>query len=210
VSVISVATGTVLGSITVGSNPYGVAVTPDGTKAYVTNYGSDTVSVIDVATGTVLGSITVGIAPAEVAVTPDGTKAYVTNNGSGTVSVIAIVAVGAGLPPGATVGSPYRFVVPAVNATSFAVTAGALPAGITLDPATGVLTGTPTTAGTASFTITATDASGLTASRAYTLTVRLVLAETGLNVSPLVPLGALAAMLLGAMLVVIRRPRHNH
>src|SRR5665647_1302051 len=42
-------------TITVGSDPYGVAFTPDGTKAYVAD-GGGTVSVIDVATGTVLGS----------------------------------------------------------------------------------------------------------------------------------------------------------
>ncbi|PIY19935.1 hypothetical protein COZ13_02695, partial [Candidatus Desantisbacteria bacterium CG_4_10_14_3_um_filter_40_18] len=34
----------------VGSRPYGVAITPDGRYAYVTNAGSDNVSVIEVAT----------------------------------------------------------------------------------------------------------------------------------------------------------------
>ncbi len=38
VSVIDTATNTVIGSpIPVGNNPYGVAVTPDGSKVYVAN-----------------------------------------------------------------------------------------------------------------------------------------------------------------------------
>jgi YVTN family beta-propeller protein len=67
-----------------------VAVTPDGSKVYVTNQGSNTVSVIATATNTVVGSpITVGTNPEGVAVTPDGSKVYVANHGSNTVSVIA-------------------------------------------------------------------------------------------------------------------------
>jgi YVTN family beta-propeller protein len=38
----------------VGSVPFGVAITPDGTRAYVTNSGESTVSVIDTASNTVV------------------------------------------------------------------------------------------------------------------------------------------------------------
>ena len=65
-----------------------MAITPDGTKAYVVNGNSGTVSVIDTATNTVGATVTVGTAPYGVAITPDGTSAYVTNDGSNTVSVI--------------------------------------------------------------------------------------------------------------------------
>ena len=52
----------------VGNNPWGVAVTPDGTKVYVANSGSDnTVSVIDTATNTVTATVTVGITPMGIA-----------------------------------------------------------------------------------------------------------------------------------------------
>ena len=51
---------------------------------------------------------------------------------------------------------------------TFAVSAGTLPAGIALDPSTGVLSGNPTTLQAYSFTITATDANGCTGSRPYT------------------------------------------
>src|SRR5262249_57232572 len=76
VSVIDTATNTVVGSpITVGIEPWGVAVTPDGSKVYVTDLPSHHVSVIDTATNTVVRSpIPVGSQPYGVAVTPDGSK----------------------------------------------------------------------------------------------------------------------------------------
>ena len=66
----------------------GVAITPDGNRAYVTSPGEGTVSVIDTATNTVVATIPVGVGPIGVAITPDGTRAYVTNGDSNTVSVI--------------------------------------------------------------------------------------------------------------------------
>ncbi len=52
------AQNTVTATITVGSEPRGVAVTPNGAYAYVTNEGSGTVSVISTATNTVTATIT--------------------------------------------------------------------------------------------------------------------------------------------------------
>ena len=67
VSVIDTAANTVIGSpIPVGARPIGVAVTPDGSKVYITNSSqfANTVSVIATATDTVLGSpIPVGSFP---------------------------------------------------------------------------------------------------------------------------------------------------
>jgi YVTN family beta-propeller protein len=57
VSVIATATNTVTGSpIPVGSFPFGVAVTPDGSEVYVANSGDGTASVVSTATNTVTGS----------------------------------------------------------------------------------------------------------------------------------------------------------
>jgi uncharacterized delta-60 repeat protein len=53
---------------------------------------------------------------------------------------------------------------------SFSVTAGTLPAGLTL-ASTGVLSGTPTSGGNFSFTVTAADTNGCTGNRAYSLSV---------------------------------------
>ena len=80
-SVITTATGAVSAPITVSKGPGagGVAITPDGKHAYVTNVFGGTVSVITTATGAVSAPITVGKGPTAVAITPDGKHAYVTN-----------------------------------------------------------------------------------------------------------------------------------
>jgi YVTN family beta-propeller protein len=43
--------------------PWGTAVTPDGTKVYITNEVSNNVSVIDTATNTVIATVPVGDNP---------------------------------------------------------------------------------------------------------------------------------------------------
>jgi YVTN family beta-propeller protein len=44
-------------------NPEDIAITPDGTSAYVTNTGSNTVSVINTSTNAVSATVTVGSNP---------------------------------------------------------------------------------------------------------------------------------------------------
>jgi serine/threonine-protein kinase len=79
---------TVIATISVGKAPEGVAVSPDGRRAYITNVDSRVVSVIDIGAGTVTASIRNGGARG-VAVSPDGRRAYGVNHGSpGTLSVI--------------------------------------------------------------------------------------------------------------------------
>ena len=89
-SVINTATNTVTATIAVGAAPDAVAVSPDGSLAYVANRNSNTVSVINTATNTVITTIGVGTFPEGVAVSPDGNTVYVTNENAGTVSVISI------------------------------------------------------------------------------------------------------------------------
>ncbi|MFG1868743.1 Ig domain-containing protein [Micromonospora arborensis] len=54
---------------------------------------------------------------------------------------------------------------------AWTVSAGTLPPGLTLAPASGLLAGTPTTAGSYSFTVRVTDASGLSATQAVTVQI---------------------------------------
>ena len=75
--------------------------------------------------------------------------------------------------PGGTVGVAFNQTIAGSGGMApyaFGLTAGALPAGLTLTSA-GVLTGTPTTAGTSPFTIRGTDTNGCFASLAYTIVV---------------------------------------
>ncbi|GAB7188467.1 putative Ig domain-containing protein [Kitasatospora sp. Ki12] len=64
--------------------------------------------------------------------------------------------------------------------------AGGLPAGLSINAATGLISGTPTTAGTSSVTVTATDSTGVSGTAAFTWTV-----------TPTGGTGCTAAQLLG-------------
>ena len=75
-----------VGSFPVGNGPNGIAVSPDGTRAYVCK-DNHMVSVIDTATNRVLTNIPVGLVPTDITVSPDGARAYVCNLTSHTVSV---------------------------------------------------------------------------------------------------------------------------
>jgi uncharacterized repeat protein (TIGR02543 family) len=78
----------------------------------------------------------------------------------------------------ATVGVSYSTTIIANgNGTppyTFSVASGSLPDGLTLAPGTGIISGTPTTTGQYSFSITVTDATGNSASAAYALMVNSV------------------------------------
>ena len=88
VTKIDVATNTVAGTIPVGAQPLGVAVTSDGAKVYVGNFGAGSVTVIDAATNTASATIPVGSQPRGLAVTPNGSKVYVSSYNTDTVYVI--------------------------------------------------------------------------------------------------------------------------
>ncbi len=69
------------------------------------------------------------------------------------------------------------------GAIVWSVSAGTLPGGLTLNTGSGVLSGTPTTAGASTFTIRATDFNQCTGERQYTLTINA--AGGGLQFFPL-------------------------
>jgi hypothetical protein len=90
------------------------------------------------------------------------------------VLVCPIITVNPASLPNGTVGTPYNQTVSASGGTApyvFSVSSGALPPPLTLNAATGAITGTPSTAGTFTFSITATDATGCTGTRLYTITI---------------------------------------
>ena len=85
---ITVVHNTVIATVKVGGSPYKVAVSPDGTRAYVTNAGTSTVSVIDTASNAVTATISVGGGPVGIAISPDGATAYVTDVNGTTAAVV--------------------------------------------------------------------------------------------------------------------------
>ncbi|HSX26258.1 MAG TPA: hypothetical protein VLE89_04535 [Chlamydiales bacterium] len=150
-------------TIAVGSQPEGIAITPNGSFAYVANTGTTTVSVIQTSTNIVTATITVGTSPIGVAITPDGASAYVTNSGSANVSVIttssnivtATIAV-ANVPWGVAITADGAFAYVSRESTSLvsviqistntvtaAVTVGSNPIGIATSPTALVAATTP-------------------------------------------------------------------
>jgi uncharacterized protein with beta-barrel porin domain len=121
-----------------------------------------------------------GSFPISVTVTDStgGTAATVTNNYTLTIATPTLTLTpAAGALPAGTAGTAYSQTFTASNGIApyaYAISAGALPAGLTLNAGTGALSGTPTVAGTFNFSVTATDSTTGTAgtvTNAYTLTL---------------------------------------
>ncbi|WP_232760477.1 putative Ig domain-containing protein, partial [Xanthomonas sp. SHU 166] len=152
-----------------GTAPYGFAITtgtlPVGMLLSSAGVLSGTPS------GT--GSFNFTVSATDSGASPiSGSRAYTLTVAAPTVSLPATT-----LPNG-TAGQAYSA---SINQASggiapytYAVTAGALPAGVTVNSASGALSGTPTVTGNFSFTLVATDSTSGTpgqASRSYTLAI---------------------------------------
>jgi titin len=97
-----------------------------------------------------------------------------TASGGATVLISADPTISTATLPGGQVGVAYIQSVAGTDGTNpygWSVTNGALPTGLTLDPTTGAITGTPATPGADTFTVTVTDDDGQTASEGFTITV---------------------------------------
>lgn len=117
--------------------------------------------------------------------TTAGTKTFTakfteTGTGLSDTQVLSITIAAAGAPviatttlPNGAVAVPYSATLQTVGNKPgvWARTAGVLPAGLTLNAATGVISGTPTTAGVSNFTVRFTQTGGLTDSQALSITV---------------------------------------
>lgn len=88
INVLDLATNAFVTAIPGGINPLSIAITPNGSRAYVSNRnfintpGANNVSVIELATNTVIATIPLSFAPTGIAVHPDGTTLYVSNRGN--------------------------------------------------------------------------------------------------------------------------------
>ncbi|MEO8613106.1 MAG: putative Ig domain-containing protein, partial [Chloroflexota bacterium] len=136
---------------------------------------------LDATTGAITGTPpTAGTFPFTVTVT-DSLGATGVQPYNLTIDPTAIVVTPPTLP-GGSVGVVYNQTISATGGsgsyTNFAVTAGSLPPPLNLDPITGALTGTPTTAGTFPFTVTVTDSLGATGVQPYSVTINSAITVT--------------------------------
>ncbi|MCL2092443.1 MAG: putative Ig domain-containing protein [Micrococcales bacterium] len=196
--------------------------------------------VLDPVTGTITGVPSVA-GEFTVTITASNTVAGQARTDSAELTVVVYQA-GADVPPvitvgtvpAGTVGAAYAFAVQATGnpAPRFAVTAGALPPGLSLDPVAGTITGTPSVAGEFEVTITASNTvAGQTRSDSARFTIRVDRAGdpvdtpsttpsgtpgttpggpgrlplTGAGSAGAIGLFAALALLLGAGAVVVRR-----
>lgn len=91
---------------------------------------------------------------------------------SGTPAETPAPTITSGAPTTATAGQPYSYTVTASGTPSPTFTATGLPAGLTLNGTTGVISGTPTASGTSTVTVTASNGTAPDTSAIVTITVR--------------------------------------
>jgi YVTN family beta-propeller protein len=88
--VVDIDTGRIVSQVPTGQETsHMVAVTPDGSRAFVANIGSGTVTAIDLTAGSKLADLETGEGAEGIAVTPDGSEIWVTNRGADTLAIIA-------------------------------------------------------------------------------------------------------------------------
>jgi YVTN family beta-propeller protein len=78
----------VVTTIAVGANPIAVAMSADGTLAYVANLNSNSLSVIDTDIDKVVATVDAGPSPRDVETTPDGRYVLVVNQSTNSVTVL--------------------------------------------------------------------------------------------------------------------------
>ena len=147
------ATGALTWSINVGTPPPGLSLDP------TTGVISGTPTVAGTSSFTVLVTDTGGQAATQA-------LSILINPPSPTITTTSL--------PDGTVGQAYTQPVHATGGTgalTWSINVGTPPPGLSLDPTTGVISGTPTVAGTSSFTVLVTDTAAQTATQALSILI---------------------------------------
>jgi YVTN family beta-propeller protein len=174
ISVVDTSTRAQVGTIALDA-PYASVFTVDD-SLYSVSYTTDTLARIDVDSLSVISTVTVGDGPVELTVSDDGTTVYVSNSIGNSISVVSIDQLAEladpSTVPAASVGDSFSFDSGSGGSPApvYSVSDGALPDGLALDTATGVISGEPTAGGSTTFKISATNAAG-TVTEEYTIDV---------------------------------------
>jgi hypothetical protein len=105
----------------------------------------------------------------------DANSLTATKSLSITVGAAASISITTSSLPRGTQNTAYSATLAATGGTpplNWSVIAGNLPAGLALDPSTGIISGTPTGSGTSTFTVQVSDANSLTATKSLSVLVR--------------------------------------
>jgi hypothetical protein len=137
-----------------------------------------------VSSGSLPGGLNLNAATGAISGSPNATGTFnfqitASNAGGDSSPATMSITVGQSSAPVVTPATPsgirnttFTYQIVASNApTAYAIASGTLPAGLTLDTATGVISGTPTAAGTTSVSITATNGVGTSAAVSVTITI---------------------------------------
>jgi autotransporter-associated beta strand protein/predicted outer membrane repeat protein len=126
---------------------------------------------IDASTGEISGTTTVS-GPATVVVTATNSVGAATQTLTLNVTTTAVApTITTTSLPGGLVGATYTVTITATGAPAPTFAATGLPAGLSINPTTGVISGTPTTSGTTNVTITASNGVGSPAVQSFALVV---------------------------------------
>ncbi|MEO7721503.1 MAG: ice-binding family protein [Pseudolysinimonas sp.] len=114
--------------------------------------------------------------------------------------------------PSGTVGTPFSFTLTASGSadSDFVVMSGGLAPGLSLESTTGVISGTPTIAGTFPMTISADNGIAPAGTADFRFAVLDTLALTGTDIHPALEAGGITVATGIAMLVLSRRRQPTH
>lgn len=124
-----------------------------------------------------------------------------------TAAVVAPVTVSPPSLPAGTVGTPYLPIVTGTGGTApytYSIVSGALPSGLVINPNTGGISGSPTQAGTFTFTVQVTDALGNLGLGVFTVVIAA--AAGPVSVEPIPTVGQWALALLAILLSLVALP----
>jgi Putative Ig domain len=167
-------------TITGGTSPYTWSVTTGQLPPGLSVAANGTIS----GTPTSSGNYSFGVTANDSSSSAQSATATVTLSVAAASGTPASLTINSSALSSGTIGSVYSSLLQASGGTApytWSITSGSLPAGLSLASTTGIISGTPTANGTASFTATVTDAGSPAQTKSVTLS--LVIAPVTLTIA---------------------------